>query len=155
MFWTFPISVITRYVFCVCSSGVLRCIHVVASVRASDAALVCVCVGGHVYLTLSVDVWVIYSCCPCVLTCVSIPISGPMGHPLLMPIRNCAARQLCKHTFVLNFTFLEFLLIFVSCPSPHDWKHQQKDRGVRGSYSVSLGQSSHHPFLALCGPVSI
>ena len=59
MFWMFPISVITRYVFCVSSSHVLRYVHMVATVRASDAAHVCV--GGHVYLTPSVDVWVIPS----------------------------------------------------------------------------------------------
>lgn len=52
---------------------------------------------GRVYPSLAVDVWVIYSCCPCVWTCVSIPISGCMGHPLLMPIRNCGAWQLCEH----------------------------------------------------------
>lgn len=59
MFWMFPISVITCYVFRVSSSHVLRCVRVVATVRASDAAHVCV--AGHVYLTPSVDVWIIPS----------------------------------------------------------------------------------------------
>lgn len=74
--------------------------HVVASVRASDAALVCVFFGGDLYLTPSVDVWVIYSCCPCVLTCVSIPISGHGGHPAdallgIVLLGSCASTHLC------------------------------------------------------------